>query len=159
MSWPCRLLALCKPNGGLTFRRADTSTPLTVRIRCSPTRSVRYELSRWGTNLVIRSWVRATRKTSLLQRLVQHVKTTAEFAVYYGDGRDFYDVWGRTAHESIFNLNDGNYRCPNSQQGFSPFTTWTRGLAWIMVGAPEQLEFLETVDDAELEPLGGARGD
>ena len=95
------------------------------------------------------------KKTSLLQRLVQHVKTTAEFAVYYGDGRDFYDVWGRTAHESIFNLNDGNYRCPNSQQGFSPFTTWTRGLAWIMVGAPEQLEFLETVDDAELEPLGG----
>jgi hypothetical protein len=94
-------------------------------------------------------------QTSLLERLVQHVKTTAEYAVYYGEGRDFYDVWGRTAHESIFNLNDGNYRCPNSQQGFSPFTTWTRGLAWIMVGAPEQLEFLKTIDDAELEPLGG----
>ena len=95
------------------------------------------------------------KKTSLLERLVQHVKTTADFAVYYGEGRDFYDVWGRTAHESIFNLNDGAYRCPNSQQGFSPFTTWTRGLAWIMVGAPEQLEFLKTIDDAELEPLGG----
>ena len=95
------------------------------------------------------------KKTSLLERLVQHAKTTADFAVYYGEGRDFYDEWGRTAHESIFNLNDGNYRCPNSQQGFSPFTTWTRGLAWIMVGAPEQLEFLKTVDDAELEPLGG----
>jgi hypothetical protein len=95
------------------------------------------------------------KKTSLLERLVQHVKSTAEFAVYYGEGRDFYDVWGRTAHESIFNLNDGAYRCPNSQQGFSPFTTWTRGLAWIMIGAPEQLEFLKTVDDAELEPLGG----
>ena len=94
-------------------------------------------------------------KTSLLKRLVQHAKATADFAVYYGDGRDFYDVWGRTAHESVFNLNDGNYRCPNSQQGFSPFTTWTRGLAWIMVGAPEQLEFLKTIDDAELEPLGG----
>ncbi len=25
---------------------------------------------------------------------------------------------GRTAHESIFNLNDGNFRCPNSQQGY-----------------------------------------
>ena len=95
------------------------------------------------------------KKTSLLERLVQHIKTTAEFAVYYGQGRDFYDVWGRTAHESIFNLNDGAYRCPNSQQGFSPLTTWTRGLAWIMVGAPEQLEFLKTVDDAELQPLGG----
>jgi unsaturated chondroitin disaccharide hydrolase len=92
---------------------------------------------------------------SLLKRLIQHAKTTADFAVYYGEGRDYYDLWGRTAHESIFNLNDGNYRCPNSQQGFSPFTTWTRGLAWIMVGAPEQLEFLKTIDDAELEPLGG----
>jgi unsaturated chondroitin disaccharide hydrolase len=92
---------------------------------------------------------------SLLKRLIQHAKTTADYAVYYGEGRDYYDRWGRTAHESIFNVNDGRYRCPNSQQGFSPFTTWTRGLAWIMVGAPEQLEFLKTIDDAELEPLGG----
>jgi hypothetical protein len=95
------------------------------------------------------------KKTSLIERLVQHAQTTADYAVYYGERRDFYDVNGRTAHESIFNLNDGAYRCPNSQQGFSPFTTWTRGLAWIMAGAPEQLEFLKTVDDAELEPLGG----
>ena len=95
------------------------------------------------------------KRTSLLERLVQHAQTTADYAVYYGEGRDFYDVWGRTAHESIFNLNDGNYRCPNSQQGFSPFTTWTRGLAWIMAGASEQLEFLGTVDDSELDPLGG----
>ena len=95
------------------------------------------------------------RRTSLIERLVQHAKTTADYAVYYGEGRDHYDVRGRTAHESIFNLNDGNYRCPNSQQGFSPFTTWTRGLAWIMVGAPEQLEFIQTLDDAELDPVGG----
>ncbi len=95
------------------------------------------------------------KETSLLERLVYHAKSTADFAVYYGEGRDYYDLWGRTAHESIFNLNDCNYRCPNSQQGFSPFTTWTRGLAWVMVGAPEQLEFLSTVDDTELEPLGG----
>src|SRR5439155_16444223 len=58
-------------------------------------------------------------------------------------------------HESIFNVNDGNYRCPNSQQGFAPFTTWTRGLSWIMCGYPEQLEFLETLADQELEPFGG----
>ncbi|MEM7455676.1 MAG: glycosyl hydrolase [Planctomycetota bacterium] len=95
------------------------------------------------------------RKTSLLDRLVQHLRSTAKYSVYYGNGRDFYDVRGRTAHESVFNLNDGNYRCPNSQQGFSPFTTWTRGLAWIMVGSAEQLEFLKTVGDDELEPLGG----
>ena len=92
---------------------------------------------------------------SLLRRLVEHAKTTAQYAVYYGEGRDFYDIRGRTAHESIFNVNDGNYRCPNSQQGFAPFTTWTRGLAWIMCGYPEELEFIEMLADAELEPFGG----
>ena len=94
-------------------------------------------------------------KISLLERLIGHARTTAAFAVYYGEKRDAYDVWGRTAHESIFNVNDGNYRCPNSQQGYSPFSTWTRGLAWILCGYPEQLEFLETLADAELEPFGG----
>ena len=94
-------------------------------------------------------------KISLLQRLIHHARTTAAYAVYYGEGRDAYDVRGRTAHESIFNLNDGNYRCPNSQQGYSPFTTWTRGLSWILCGYPEQLEFLATLSDAELEPFGG----
>lgn len=78
----------------------------------------------------------------LLQRLLQHAQTTAEYAVYYGRGRDAYDLPGRVAHESIFNLNDGSYRCPNSQQGFSPFSTWTRGLAWALLGFAEQLEFL-----------------
>src|SRR6185369_6343644 len=83
-------------------------------------------------------------KISLLGRLVQHANTTARYSIYYGKGRDGYDVSGRTAHESIFNLNDGSYRCPNSQQGYSPFTTWTRGLAWAILGYAEQLEFLET---------------
>ncbi|TWU43412.1 Unsaturated chondroitin disaccharide hydrolase [Novipirellula aureliae] len=95
------------------------------------------------------------RSISLLGRLVEHAKTTADYAVYYGEGRDAYDVRGRTAHESLFNLNDGNYRCPNSQQGFSPFTTWTRGLAWIIAGYPEQLEFLATRPDEEFEVFGG----
>jgi unsaturated chondroitin disaccharide hydrolase len=92
---------------------------------------------------------------SLLRRLIEHAKTTAQYAVYYGEGRDYYDVRGRTAHESIFNVNDGSYRCPNSQQGFAPFTAWTRGLAWIMCGYPEQLEFIQSLADAELEPFGG----
>ncbi|TWT84235.1 Unsaturated glucuronyl hydrolase [Planctomycetes bacterium CA13] len=94
-------------------------------------------------------------EVSLLTRLIQHAKATADYSVYYGEGRDAYDIRGRTAHESIFNLNDGNFRCPNSQQGFSPFTTWTRGLAWIMVGSAEQLEFLQTIDDSEFESEGG----
>lgn len=81
-------------------------------------------------------------RISLLERLLIHGETTARYSIYYGKGRDHYDVPGRTAHESIFNVNDGSYRCPSSQQGFSPFSTWTRGLAWAMLGFAEQLEFL-----------------
>jgi hypothetical protein len=95
------------------------------------------------------------RRVSLLERLIQHARATASYSVYYGEGRDAYDVRGRTAHESIFNVNDGNFRCPGTQQGYSPFSTWTRGLAWAMVGFAEQLEFIATRADAELEPLGG----
>jgi unsaturated chondroitin disaccharide hydrolase len=93
----------------------------------------------------------------LLGRLVQHAKATAEFSVYYGRGRDGYDVRGRTAHESLFNAANGSYRGPSSQQGYSPFSTWTRGLAWAMLGFAEQLEFLSVVPDLELAPLGGRR--
>ena len=82
---------------------------------------------------------------SLFHRLVQHAETTAKYAVYYGEGRDIYDVWGRVAHESLFNVSDGKYRCPGTQQGYSGFSTWTRGLAWILAGYPELLEYLETV--------------
>jgi unsaturated chondroitin disaccharide hydrolase len=85
------------------------------------------------------------RKFSLLDRLIDHAKATAKYAVYYGEGRDSYDIRGRTAHESIFNTNDGNYRCPSTQQGYSPFSTWSRGLAWAILGFAEQLEFLNTV--------------
>lgn len=92
---------------------------------------------------------------NLLERALQHAEATAKYAIYYGTGRDSYDERGRTAHESVFNPNDGRYRCPNSQQGFSGFTTWTRGLAWAMVGFAEELEFLAALSDAELEPLGG----
>jgi hypothetical protein len=85
------------------------------------------------------------RQISLLDRLIDHARATAQYAVYYGEGRDAYDVRGRVAHESIFNVNDGQYRCPNSQQGYSPFSTWTRGLAWAMCGFAEQLEFLDAL--------------
>ena len=82
---------------------------------------------------------------------------TARYSVYYGEGRDAYDVAGRVAHESIFNINDGSYRCPGTQQGYSPFTTWTRGLAWALLGFAEQLEFLAAVPSQALAPLGERR--
>jgi hypothetical protein len=91
---------------------------------------------------------------SLLWRLVEHGLATARYNIYFGKGRDHYDtseLAGRTAHEAIFNTNDGNFRCPSSQQGYSPFSTWTRGLAWAMLGFSEQLEFLKT-QSAEGQP-------
>jgi len=94
------------------------------------------------------------RRISLLGRLLQHAETTARFNVYFGRGRDRYDVRGRVAHESIFNSNDGSYRCPSTQQGYSPFTTWTRGLAWIICGYAEQIEFLDALPESEFKSFG-----
>ncbi len=94
-------------------------------------------------------------RVSLLDRLVGHARATAEFNVWYGRGRDTYDVRGRTSHEGLFNVASGTYRGPSTQQGYSPFSTWTRGLAWAMLGFAEQLEFIAIVPDAELEGCGG----
>lgn len=94
-------------------------------------------------------------KINLLERALLHMKATADFSVFYGEGRDSYDIWGRTAHESVFNTKDGNFRCPNSQQGYTGFTTWTRGLAWAMCGFAEELECLDTLADTELDAFGG----
>jgi unsaturated chondroitin disaccharide hydrolase len=95
------------------------------------------------------------RRISLLERLVSHVRTTARYSIYYGEGRDIWDVRGRVAHESIFNCANGKYRCPATQQGYSPFTTWTRGLAWAMCGFAEQLEYISSLstDEATTETI------
>ncbi|MBV5315089.1 MAG: glycoside hydrolase family 88 protein [Prolixibacteraceae bacterium] len=92
-------------------------------------------------------------RISLFHRAVDHLISTAKYSVFYGEGRDSYDVWGRTAHESVFNPNDGNFRCPNSQQGYTGFSTWTRGLAWAMLGFAEELEFIETLPESEFKGI------
>jgi len=97
------------------------------------------------------------RKVSLLGRLIDHALTTAQHIVWYGEGRDAYDLRGRTAHEGVFNRNDGRFRCPNSQQGYSPFSTWTRGLAWAMLGFAEELEFLATLPAADFVAAGAPK--
>jgi hypothetical protein len=91
------------------------------------------------------------RRISLLDRILAHAESTARFNVYFGAGRDSYDVRGRTVHESIFNTNNGAYRCPSTQQGYTPFSTWTRGLAWVAAGYPEQLEWLRTRPESDFE--------
>jgi unsaturated chondroitin disaccharide hydrolase len=92
---------------------------------------------------------------SLLDRAIQHIRSTAMYSIFYGEGRDAYDICGRTAHESIFNIKDGNFRCPNSQQGFSGFTTWTRGLGWAMCGFAEELEWFDSVSEEDLKEFSG----
>ena len=91
---------------------------------------------------------------NLLERAIHHALTTARYTVYYGEGRDAYDTpheAGRTTHESLFNTTDGRYRCPSTQQGYSPFSTWTRGLAWVLLGFAEQLEYLATPSAYDLD--------
>ena len=90
-------------------------------------------------------------RINLSEHAVQHMKATADYSIFYGEGRDAYDVRGRTAHESIFNIKDGNFRCPNSQQGYSPFSTWTRGLAWAMCGFAEELEWFDSIDEINVK--------
>jgi hypothetical protein len=101
-------------------------------------------------------------QVSLLTRLVQHARATATYNVFYasnlGQGKSGgpFDVRGRVAHESLFNVANGTYRGPSTQQGYSPFSTWTRGLAWAMLGFAEQLEFLATLTADALQESGAA---
>jgi unsaturated chondroitin disaccharide hydrolase len=88
---------------------------------------------------------------NLLDRLLDHARATAQYSVYFGHGRDGYDVRGRTAHESLFNVASGTYRGPSTQQGYSPFSTWTRGLAWAMLGFAEQIEFLAALPGESID--------
>lgn len=96
-------------------------------------------------------WGEQDRKESLLSRALKHIETTLRYNLYWGAGRDAYDEAGRTVHEAIFNLESRAFRCPSTQQGYSPFSTWTRGQAWLISGAAEELEFLNTLPEEEIE--------
>ena len=63
-------------------------------------------------------------------------------------------MYGDELHMKAFSMSkDGNFRCPNSQQGYSGFTTWTRGLAWAMCGFAEELEWIDAVKEEDLRNL------
>jgi hypothetical protein len=85
------------------------------------------------------------RAADLLKRLVLHALCTNQYILFHGDSDHIYDVRGRTSHEAVFNRNDGSFRNRSTQQGYSPFSTWTRGLAWAMLGFAEELEFIATI--------------
>jgi unsaturated chondroitin disaccharide hydrolase len=44
-------------------------------------------------------------------------------------------------HEGIFNPVRGEFRNLSTQQGYSPFTCWSRGLAWAMYGYSDTYNF------------------
>lgn len=89
----------------------------------------------------------------LLSRSVQHGLVTSKYIVFHGDSSHTYDVRGRTSHEGTFNCNDGNFRARSTQQGYSPFSTWTRGLAWAMLGYAEELEFFKTLPASQFKAI------
>ncbi|MEM7624224.1 MAG: glycosyl hydrolase [Planctomycetota bacterium] len=95
------------------------------------------------------------RSANLLKRSVLHGLTTSHYIVFHGDSEHTYDARGRTAHEGMFNRNDGAFRARSTQQGYSPFSTWTRGLSWAMCGYAEELEFLKTIPAGEFKAATG----
>jgi hypothetical protein len=94
---------------------------------------------------------------NLLGRSIQHGLATSKYIVFHGDSTHTYDTRGRTAHEGTFNCNDGNFRARGTQQGYSPFSTWTRGLAWAILGFAEELEFMQTLPPSEFQRAVGRK--
>ena len=135
-SIPWRRLHLLVQRRALALRRHDPIAPRRSRLRiswaiaCSPSRTRR--------STCFRVWC-----STPAQRRPTTCATVAAPAPF--------DVRGRVAHESLFNAANGTYRGPSTQQGYSPFSTWTRGLAWAMLGFAEELEFLSTVPASTIE--------
>ncbi len=69
------------------------------------------------------------------RRAREHAFTSLRYLVRQ-KGPALGDEDGRVAHEAIFNTEPGRgeFRCLSTQQGYSPFTAWSRGLAWALYG-------------------------
>jgi unsaturated chondroitin disaccharide hydrolase len=69
----------------------------------------------------------------LYRKAVTHARTTEKYLVRKA-GTRLVDDEGMVIHEAIFNPARGEFRNLSTQQGYSPFTCWARGLAWAMYG-------------------------
>lgn len=69
----------------------------------------------------------------LYRKAVTHARTTEKYLVRKA-GTRLVDGDGMVIHEAIFNPARGEFRNLSTQQGYSPFTCWARGLAWAMYG-------------------------
>lgn len=86
----------------------------------------------------------------LYRRAVTHARTTEKHLVRKA-GERLVDGEGKVIHEAVFNTDDGRgeFRNLSSQQGYSPFTCWSRGLGWAMYGFTDT--WLYTMDPLFLE--------
>lgn len=87
------------------------------------------------------------------RRALAHCRTSAKYLVRR-NGRELGAEDGSVVHEAIFNTDPGRgeFRCLSTQQGYSPFTCWARGLAWALYGFAEahrytgDAEFLQVAE-------------
>ncbi|MCA9410398.1 MAG: glycoside hydrolase family 88 protein [Candidatus Omnitrophica bacterium] len=95
-------------------------------------------------NIRVLFWAyRHSGNENLYNRAITHARTTRKYIV-----RDD----GAAIHEGIFNPIRGEFRNLSTQQGYSPWTCWSRGLAWAIYGFHDtflytgEKEFLETAE-------------
>lgn len=69
----------------------------------------------------------------LYLKAITHARTTEKYLVRKAGSR-LVDGDGMVIHEAIFNPVRGEFRNLSTQQGYSPFSCWARGLAWAMYG-------------------------
>ncbi len=82
------------------------------------------------------------------RKAVTHARTTEKYLVRKAGPR-LVDGDGKVIHEAIFNPTRGEFRNLSTQQGYSPFTCWARGLAWALSGFTDT--YLFTRDQFFLE--------
>ena len=87
----------------------------------------------------------------LYRKAAAHARTTERRLVRRAGSR-IMDHDGLVIHEAIFNPVSGEFRNLSTQQGYSPYTCWARGLAWAMYGFTDAYSytrdrfFLETAE-------------
>ena len=77
---------------------------------------------------------------ALYRKAVTHAKTSEKYLVRKRGDR-LMDHDGAVTHEAIFNPVGGEFRNLSTQQGYSPFTCWARGLAWATYGFTDTFLF------------------
>ena len=76
----------------------------------------------------------------LFRKAATHARTTEKYLVRKR-GEKIMDREGSVIHEGIFNPVRGEFRNLSTQQGYSPFTCWARGLAWAIYGFTDTFLF------------------